>query len=299
MTQQIALILGPTGKFGRNAATAFAAGGWQVRRFDRKADRLDDAATGADVIVMGWHPPSYETWEAELLPLHARVIAAARRSGATVIVPGNVYNFGPDAPAVLTEDTPHRATQRLGRLRIAMEQLYRDAGVRTILLRAGDFLDTEASGNWFDRFIAKNASRGSIAYMGDPDVPHAWAYLPDLARAAVMLAERRDSLDPFEEVPFAGYTLTGRELGEAIGAALHREVAVKRFGWWQFRLLRPVMPVLRGVFEMRYLWDMPHRLDGTKLARLCPEFTPTPVTTALRAALAHQLPDAAPARAAA
>jgi len=292
MTQtKTALILGPSGKFGRHAATAFEARGWEVRRFRRGADDLTASARGAEVIVMGWHPASYETWARDLLPMHRKVIAAARATGATVIVPGNVYVFGPDAPYSWDSETPKRAVNPLGRLRIEMEALYREAGVRTILLRCGDFLDDRASGNWFDRFIAAKAARGSIAYPGNPDIAHAWAFLPDAARAAVLLAERRDSLAVFEDVPFAGYTLTGRQLAEAIGEAVGRPVRVKGFAWWMLRLMRPVMPVLGGVFEMRYLWDLPHEIDGGKLRALCPEFVPTPLPYALRTALAHQLPE--------
>lgn len=33
-------------------------------------------------------------------------IAAALKEGATVVLPGTVYNFGPDAFPVLTEDSP-------------------------------------------------------------------------------------------------------------------------------------------------------------------------------------------------
>lgn len=289
--QQTVLILGPNGKFGRHAAQAFEARGWSVRRFNRTTDELAIAADSADVIVMGWHPGAYNSWAAELLPMHRKVIAVAARTGATVIVPGNVYVFGADAPQGWTADTPKRATNPLGRMRIEMEQLYRDAGVRTILLRCGDFIDDRASGNWFDRFIAAQASRGSIAYPGTPDIPHAWAYLPDAARAAVLLAERRETLSVFEDVPFDGYTLTGRALAAAVGDALDRPVRLKSFAWLPLRLLRPVMPMLSGVFEMRYLWDLPHSLDGTKLAGLCPEFRPTPLPMALRSALEHQLPD--------
>ncbi len=282
------LVLGPTGKFGRHAAATFEARGWQVRRFRRGVDDLRAAATGAAVIVMGWHPPSYEDWAREMMPMHARVIEVAKATGASVIVPGNVYVYGPDAPFGWTAETLHLASNPLGRLRIGVEAAYRDAGVRTILLRCGDFIDDRASGNWFDRFITPRAAKGSISYPGPVDVPHAWAFLPDVARAAVLLAERRDSLATFEDVPFAGYTLTGAELANGIGQALGHEVRPGRFAWLPLRLARPVMPVLRGVFEMRYLWSLPHRLDGGKLARLCPEFVPTPLDDALRAGLAHQ-----------
>ena len=162
---QTALILGPTGRFGRNMALAFENAGWAVRRFDRKTDEINAAAQGADVIVNGWHP-SYERWAKEVPVLTKRVIDAAKRSGATVLIPGNVYVYGKDAPAVWSEDTPHNATNPLGRIRTEMEATFKASGVRTIILRGGDFLDTEPSGNWFDMIIVKNLSKGKFAFQG-------------------------------------------------------------------------------------------------------------------------------------
>ena len=43
----------------------------------------------------------------------------------------------------------------------------------------------------------------------------------------------------------------------------------------------------RKLLEMRYLWDMPHQLDGTRLARLLPDFRPTDPAEAIARALAH------------
>ena len=40
------LILGPTGRLGRNAAQAFAAAGWSVTPFDRKTGNLMAEARG-------------------------------------------------------------------------------------------------------------------------------------------------------------------------------------------------------------------------------------------------------------
>lgn len=286
MTKQTVLILGASGKFGRNCTEAFAAAGWQVRRFRRDTDDLMQAAQGVDVIVNGWNPPGYHLWEEALLPAHERVIAAARASGAHVIVPGNVYVYGPDAPRGWHAGTPQMATNPLARLRIRMEEMYRSSGVPTILIRAGDFIDTQASGNWFDIFIAPKAGKGIMTCPGDPDAPHAWAYLPDLARAAVALTERRDTLAIYEDVPFPGYTLTGRDMAAAMARALGHDVAVRRMSWLKLQVARPFMPLLKGVFEMRYLWDLPHHLDGSRFAALCPGFRATPVDMAMAAALA-------------
>lgn len=276
----IALILGPSGRFARHTAAALAAEGWTLRPFDRRRDRLAEAARGADLIVNGWNPP-YPRWAAELPGLTAQLIAAARASGATVLQPGNVYVFGADGPAVMTEETPHAATNPLGRLRVEMEARLRDADIPVILLRAGDFLDTEASGNWFDALIARRLARGRIDWPAAPEVPHAWAFLPDLGRAAAGLAARRRTLAGFEDVPFPGYTLSGAQMAAALAAALGRPVAHRRMAWWPLRLAAPVWPMARGLLEMRYLWEKPHRLDGAKLRRLLPDFAETPLHAAL------------------
>lgn len=284
--QQTALILGRSGRFGRAVADAFEKAGWKVRGFTRGRDDIDAAARGADVIVMGWNPP-YTQWAAELPGLHARVRRAALAADATVILPGNVYVFGPGQGMPWDESTPHRATNPLGRLRIDMEAAYRAEGVRTILLRAGDFLDTQPSGNWFDKVLVRELPRGVLRYPGTPDIPHAWAWLPDMARAAVALAERRGTLRRFEDVPFPGLTMSGNEMARALARLRGHAVRVKPLAWWQLKLARPVMPMAGPLMEMRYLWDTPHRLSGRKFDALLPGFRHTPAPEALRGAIAH------------
>lgn len=280
------LILGASGRFGRHAAEAFWNAGWRVRTFDRQTDDLMTAAQGVDVIVNAWNPP-YPHWAREVPRFTADVIAAAKSSGATVIIPGNVYVYGKDSAPVLDTGTPHAATNPLGRIRIAMEAAYRDAGVPTIILRAGDFIDTDASGNWFDMMIAAKAAKGRISAPGDPEARHAWAYLPDLARAAVQLAERRETLDTFEDVPFPGYTLSLAELADLITIATGRVQKVTRLNWLPILLAAPFWPMGRKLLEMRYLWSMPHEIAGTRFDALLPEFRATDPLTAIGVAVAH------------
>lgn len=285
MTKSV-LILGGSGRFGRNATRAFSASGWDVHQFDRNQDTLITAAQGRDVIVAGWNP-AYPNWARQVPKLHAEIIRAAKTSGATVIVPGNVYVFGPDAGMPWDEHTTHRATNPLGRLRIDMERAYRESGVQVILLRAGDFLDTDASGNWFDQIITKPLAKGRLTYPGRLDAPHAWAYLPDLARAAVALAEKRHDLAQYEDVPFPGYTLSGAEMAQAISRATGQTVRAKTMNWLPLRLAAPFWAMGRCLLEMRYLWNLPHALDGTRFNTLLPDFQPTPRDEALRMATAH------------
>ncbi len=282
------LILGGSGRFGRHAAEAFWDAGWRVALFDRAKDDLLQAVQGMDVIVNGWNP-AYTDWATQVPRLTEQVIAAARASGATVIVPGNVYVFGKEAPEGFGPDVAHAARNPLGRVRIEMEQRLRDADIPVILLRAGDFLDTAASGNWFDLQMAPSLKKGLLTYPGNPEVPHAWAFLPDMARAAVALAERRESLPQFTEVNFPGYTLTGQEMARLIGKTLEREVRVKRMAWWPVRLASLVWPLGAKLAEMRYLWDKAHHLTHESFDALLPDFQTTPVDEALAAAVAPVL----------
>jgi nucleoside-diphosphate-sugar epimerase len=284
----IVLILGATGRFGRACSDAFTQAGWQARNFDRKSDQLMQAATGVQVIVNGWNP-AYPDWAAQVPELQAQVIAAARAAGATVIVPGNVYVFGEHTPGPWSQGTPHRAENPLGRIRIEMEQAYRESGVRTILLRAGDFLDTRASGNWFDMIITKDLAKGRFTYPGNPDLPHAWAYLPDLARAAVALAKMRADLPVYTDVPYAGYTLTGRDMLAAVNSVGAQQARLKPMAWLPLQLARPFWAMGRCLLEMRDLWNTAHHLDGTLLKTLLPGFQQTPLESAITVALPSAL----------
>lgn len=184
----------------------------------------------------------------------------------------------------------------MGRIRIDLERAYRDAGVRTILLRAGDFLDTEPSGNWFDQIMTKSLAKGRFVYPGNPDVPHAWAYLPDVANAAVALAAQRASLPQFCDVPFPGYQVTGREMAEALRRVMGQEVTLRSMSWLPLQLASPVWRFARLLLEMRYLWDKPHGLSPDRFDELVPEFRATPFDVALSRATRHIQPEVSGAR---
>jgi len=278
---QKVLILGASGSFGSKCVEAFGAAGWEVRRFTRGTD-MAEAAKGADVIVNGLNPPNYKGWVTELPKIAAQVVAAAKASGATVLQPGNVYNYGAK-PGVWDADTPHAATTNKGKARIAMERVLRESGVQVIILRAGDFIDGKPSGNFIDFLISKLA-KGRFMYPGRADIPHAWAFLPDMARAAVGLAEIRSQLGRFEDVPYDGFTLTGMEIRAALAQITEQNVALKPFPWGMMKALSPFWLLAREMQEMRYLWDMPHSLNGEKLQNLLPSFKATDVNVALKMA---------------
>ncbi len=282
--KQTVLILGGSGKIGSRAADAFWDAGWEVRHYDRKTGDMVTAAKGADVIINGLNPPAYHDWEQTIPEITAQVIAAAKANGATVILPGNIYNYG-NQPGVLDETTPQIATTRKGRVRIAMEESYRAAGVQTIVLRAGNFIDPAGNGDVMSMLIMRDITKGRITAAADPQTLQAYAYVPDWARAAVALAEKRAELAVFEDIPFPGHAFTTADLHRCVENHTRRPIKISRFPWWAMTLLGPFWELAREMREMRYLYAMPHQIGAAKFYRLLPGFQPTDLQDVMLAGL--------------
>jgi nucleoside-diphosphate-sugar epimerase len=307
------LVIGATGGIGSETALAFSRRGYGVRALHRrpeeaaskfahlafdwvKGDAMDAAevaaaAEGAQYIVYGANPPMYRNWPKLVLPMLENTIAAARASGARILFPGTVYNFPPDAPMVLRENTPQRATTRKGAIRIAMERRLEEAQaqrVRSLILRAGDFFGPHMTGNsWFRQLVKPGRPVRSITYPGSPDIGHSWAYLPDAGETMALLAERDASLAGFEVFHFKGHWFErGIEMAEAIRAVVaDPHLPIRSMPWWLVGAASPFVPLMRELWEMRYLWHVPMRLDNSKLVSILGDEPHTPTEEAVRASL--------------
>lgn len=271
-----ALVLGASGSFGGQVALALQDAGWQVNRYRRGAD-MAAAAKGAGLIVNGLNPPSYHNWDQLIPEITTQVLAAAGSSGATVLVPGNVYPYGTE-PSPWGADTPHRPVSRKGRIRAEMEARYREAatrGQRSIILRSGDFLLPGARQNVMNQIILGKLAKGRVTALGEPDALHAYAYLPDMARAAVALAELGHALPAFADIPFAGHAFTLTDLAARLSRQLGKPIKVTRFPNWIFTLASPVWELARELREMLYLNSFPHQLDPAPLRHWLPDFGDT------------------------
>jgi nucleoside-diphosphate-sugar epimerase len=307
---KVALVLGATGGIGGEVSRALAAAGWTVRGLNRDplrigkqakemavawiagdAMRRDDvvaAAEGASLIVHAVNPPGYRNWSQLVLPMMDNTIAAARASGAGIVLPGTVYNYGSDAVSPIDEAAPQEATTRKGMIRIEMERRLQVAaadGVRTLVLRAGDFFGPRAANNWFSQgLVTPGKPVTSILDPAAPGVGHQWAYLPDVAETMLRLIERRRELPPFSTFHMDGHwDPDGTGMMGAIRRVLHRpDLKVRRLPWWLVSLASPVVPLCREMSEMRYLWRQPVRLDNRRLLTLLGREPRTPLDTAVR-----------------
>ncbi len=144
MDGRMALVLGATGGIGGELARRLHRTGWTVRALHREADamagldgldwRCGDALVAEDVtaaaqgtclIVHAVNPPGYKDWDRLVMPMLESTIAAARSTGAQIVLPGTVYNYGPDALPAPDETSPQNPVTRKGRIRVAMEERLR------------------------------------------------------------------------------------------------------------------------------------------------------------------------------
>ena len=308
------LVLGATGGVGGEMARQLRDTGWEVRALQRRtlqpveqrdgmiwirgdalnAHDVTAAATDCSVIVHAVNPPGYRHWSKLVLPMLDNTIAAASALGATVVLPGTVYNYGPDVLPVLTEDSAQHPVTRKGAIRAEMERRLLAAsktGARVLIVRAGDFFGPKAGNNWFSQALVKPGKPvTAVRYPGRGGVGHQWSYLPDVARTMIELLARRDALAPFATFHMAGHwDADGSRMVEAI-----QRVAARRSGftpratafpWRLLTLASPFIATFREMREMRYLWREPVRMDNAPLITALGREPHTPLDEAVETTL--------------
>lgn len=313
-TNRTVLVLGASGGIGGEVASQLRDEGWQVRALKRglgaperysegihwiEGDALRGAdvaaaATDCSVIVHAVNPPGYRHWESQGLPMLDNTIAAARALGATIVLPGNVYNYGPETFPLIREDAPQRPRTRKGSVRVEMEhRLERAAAegaVRVLIVRAGDFFGPRKGSTWFSQGMVKPGRPVSSVRLPGGGVAHQYAYLPDVAQTMVRLLARQNALPAFARFHMGGHwDPDGRELGRAVQRVVVRhggiKPALKPFPWWLLRLVSPFSMSLREMNEMAYLWKVPVRLDNAQLVEMLGKEPHTPLDEAVQTTL--------------
>ncbi len=302
-----ALVIGATGGVGGEAASALVRHGWTVRALTRRAqsaragiewivgdamvaDDVARAAQGVQLIVHAANPPGYKDWDKLVLPMLDNTIAAAKANGARILLPGTVYNFGLDAFPLIDETAPQEPATRKGKIRVEMERRLKAASARgapVLIVRAGDFFGPHAGNNYFGQAVVKpGAPLKSVTEPSAKGLPHAWAYLPDLAETMARLLDQESRLSAFEVFHFGGHLIPWGEMAASVRRVTDQpKLPVTGFPWWLIVALSPAVPLFREMAEMRYLWREPLVLDDRKLRSFLGDVPHTPLDQAVAASL--------------
>jgi nucleoside-diphosphate-sugar epimerase len=303
--RQLHVVFG-AGQVGRTLATLLSERGLPVRVISRSQPsalaegiewRAADAsvpgsaaaaAAGASVVYQCLNAP-YTDWPKRFPALQRGVMGAAERTGALLVSLENIYAYGPTADAPMTEDLPLAATTVKGRTRALMtEELLAaaaDGRIRIAIGRASDFFGAGVTESSLGERVFANAVAGKRAdFIGNPDLPHTYSYVPDIAAGLVTLGTDERAVGGVWHLP-GPETVSTRELLELASDSLGHAVGVRTLPKLAVRALGVFNPTIRELVEMSYEFEAPFVLNTSKYQSVFGQ-TGTPLHAAVSATIA-------------
>ena len=232
------------------------------------ATAIKAATLGATAIHNCTNPPySSAAWEDQWPKLQGNLLDAAAAHGAVYVALENLYGYGPhDGP--LVETLPLAAPGRKGRIRAQLSAELLDAHrvgkVRTAAARASDFVGPLAiSSHLGDRVVPKVLAGKSVQVVGNPDAPHTWTYVPDVATTMAELATNPTAWGRAWHVPSAAVHSSREMVNLMAKYAGIQKVNVKGLPIPMLRALGVVMPLMKELAEEGYQFSHPFVMDST------------------------------------
>lgn len=225
-------------------------------------------ADGEIVVCTVGLPYRSDVWERSWPQIMHAFIGACEAAGARFIFVDNLYLVGP-VRAPITEETPLTAYGRKPRVRAQITRLWQEANargrMRAAAVRASDFYGPDVETSILSAFGVARLVAGQPALIPyNPDHPHDFTYVPDIARAVVAVADAPD--DAYGQgwnVPNAP-TRTLRELLVLAASIAGVPPRIQVIPAWLLPLLGIFMPDLRELVEMRFQSDRPYHVDSSK-----------------------------------
>jgi nucleoside-diphosphate-sugar epimerase len=230
-------------------------------------DAAAEAAAGASVIYQCLNAP-YADWPKRFPLLQRGVLAAAERNDALLVSLENVYGYGPTAGSAMTEELPLAATTVKGRTRAEMTQellaAARAGRVRIAIGRASDFFGAGAVDSSLGERVFGNAVAGKSAdFIGNPDLPHTYSYVPDIAAGLATLGTDERGTGGVWHLP-GPETVTTRQLLEFVAVDVGHPVAIRVVPKLAVRALGLFNATIRELVELSYEFEQPFVLDTSK-----------------------------------
>lgn len=258
------------------------------------AARLSELAEGVATITNCANPP-YSKWATAWPPLAASILAAAESSGAVLVTLSNLYAYAPPS-------RPMRATDPLdppndkGAIRAAM---WRDAlaaheagRICATEARASDFVGPGVgrNGHLGDRAVPKVLAGKSVSVLGDPDAPHSWTAIHDVARTLVALGADERAWGRAWHVPTAPPQSSRAMVNRMAELAGVEPVKVRSIPGIALAAAGLFSADMREIRKVAYQFEQPFVIDA---AETTTEFgiEPTPLDDTLRATIASYRPN--------
>lgn len=305
-SEGLQVVVGASGGTGRAIVNELAGRGRRVRAVSRapidglppgvghvRADLYDPAAAaravaGASVVYHAAQPP-YERWDGNFERLNDAIAGATAGAGARLVFADNLYSYGPGG-SPMSESTPQRATDRKGalRIRLAADLLARhERGALEVAIgRSSDYFGPHGENTGPGERVFGAAIRGKAAgAIGNLDAPHVLSYLPDLARALVVLGDRDEAAGRAWHLPVTD-PLSSREFLARVYEAAGTPLRIQLAGPAMIRVIGLFVPAMREIAVVAYQWSEPWVSDWSAFEAAFGPFERTPLDDAIGTTLA-------------
>lgn len=255
------------------------------------AARLAELSQGTTALY-NCASPQYHTWLTDWPPLATAFLHAAEVSGAVLVTISNLYGYGPGpgtAANPINERTPLAATHPKLRLRAQMWEdalaAHTSGRIRATEARASDYIGFRVNGILGDVVLASVAKGKRAFVLGDPDQPHSWSSVDDVARTLVTIAGNEKAWGRAWLVPTApavSVRQAATRAAQLIDAPAPKLIRMPGPVLWAAGLFSPLMKELRTTM---YQFNGPFIMDSSHTEAAF-GLTPTPLDESLKAAAA-------------
>jgi nucleoside-diphosphate-sugar epimerase len=246
--------------------------------------RLTEAMAGAAAVFHCIHGSAYRAaaWAAELPRAEQVVMDAAAAAGAVVVFPESLYSYS-EPDRVMTEAGPRTATGGKRGIRTALLAARQAHAADTVSVVAGDFFGPRVkTAHAGERMVTPILAGKAVQFIGSANQPHSFTYVPDLAAAMIVAAQKPELWNTVLHAP------TGPALTQGEMAAAHANAAgvaapkVSAVPGWVLRIAGVVSTDMRELAEMLYQFERPFVMDSSRSQKLL-GLEPTPLAEAAAA----------------
>ncbi|YCK82574.1 NAD-dependent epimerase/dehydratase family protein [Arthrobacter sp. D3-18] len=249
--------------------------------------QLTQAITGATAVFHCIHGSAYRAavWAAELPQAEQVVMEAAGAAGAVVVFPESHYPYS-EPDRIMSEVSPREATSGKRGIRAQLLKAREAHTANTVSVVAGDFFGPRVKmAHAGERMVPLVLSGKPIQVIGSADQPHSFTYVPDLAAAMIVAAQKPELWNSVLHAP-TGSPMTQREVAAAYaGAAGVVTPKVSAVPGWILRVAGVFSTDMRELAEMLYQFERPFVMDSSESQRLL-GLEPTPLPEAAVATVA-------------
>ncbi|MBX3038477.1 MAG: NAD-dependent epimerase/dehydratase family protein [Anaerolineales bacterium] len=301
------VILG-TGAIGRAIAEELISRGESVRMVNRSG-KMVEAPAGVEIkaadlydqvqvkevtrnaqVVYQSTQPEYTQWQEKFPALQSSIINGLTGSNAKLVLVENLYMYGETNGKPMTEDMPHNAHTKKGKVRSEMSKAAFEAH------RAGKVKVTSARGADFFGEWGLPSSMGERAFypllknkpaklVGRIDIPHTHTYIKDFGKALVVLGERDEADGQAWHVPNDLPNITQSEMIRMFAEEAGVEPKMSGMGRMMMWIGGFFIPEAKESLEMMYEFEQPFIVDSSKFEKMF-GMKATPMREAMKATVA-------------